>query len=295
MNRVFTNVVSLSDHQHPIISALSNPVFMSRDEHPINGNPAVLYSQEGPIAVINMNRPARYNAFNDALIQGLNAGLDQAAADPDVRVLILRGAGPGFSAGADLGLFEGVTPEQGRDYIKANYRPLMQKFRQLSKPIIGAIHGTAAGVGCALALACDLRIMTEDASMRYAFINIGLGPDGGAGWFLARTVGYSRAMEIATSGEKIGAYRCLELGLTNRIAPSGEMMANATEWAHQLANKAPLALGVTKADLQYALDHSLEETIDYEADQQMRTFASQDLQEGVRAFLAKRRPRFQGK
>lgn len=268
---------------------------MSRTEHPINGNPAVLYSLEGPVAILNLNRPGRYNAFNDALIEGLNNGLQQAAADDDVRVVILRGAGPGFSAGADLGLFEGVTPEKGRDYIQANYRPLMERFRALPKPIICAIHGTAAGVGCALALACDMRIMTEDASMRYAFINIGLGPDGGAGWFLARAVGYSRAMEIACGGKKISAQRCLEMGLTNRIAPSGEMMANALEWAHELAAKAPMGLAATKASLQYAIDHDLSDTINYEAEQQMGPLGSEDLQEGVKAFLEKRKPRFQGK
>jgi enoyl-CoA hydratase/carnithine racemase len=263
--------------------------------HPEHDNPAVLYHEEGPVAVISLNRPSRYNAFNDALIAGINSSLDKAAADPKIRVIIVTGAGPGFSAGADLGLFAGVTPEQGRDYIQSNYRPLMRKFCDLPKPIIAAIHGTAAGVGCALALACDLRVMTEDASFRYAFINIGLGPDGGAGWFLARAVGYSRAMEIACSGEKIGADRCLELGLTNRIAPEGEVMTAALQWANELALKAPIALGVTKADLQFAIDHSLEDTIDYEAEQQMSAFASEDLREGVGAFLAKRAPNFKGK
>lgn len=266
---------------------------MAKSEHSENG--AALYHINGPVAVITLNRPDRYNAFNDELIEGINAGLDKAAADPAVRVIVLHGAGPGFSAGADLGLFAGVTPEQGRDYIKAHYRPLMQKFCDLPKLIIGAIHGTAAGVGCALALACDLRVMAEDASFRYAFINIGLGPDGGAGWFLARAVGYSRAMEIACSGEKIGAERCLELGLTNRIAPSEELMDHALQWANALARKAPIALGITKADLQFAIDHTLPETIEYEADQQIAAFSSEDLKEGVGAFLAKRAPNFKGK
>lgn len=256
---------------------------------------AVLYRTEGSVAVITLNRPDRYNAFNDDLITGLNAGLDQAADDPSVRVIVIHGAGPGFSAGADLGLFAGVSPEQGRDYIKAHYRPLMQKISDLPKLIIGAIHGTAAGVGCALALACDLRVMAEDASFRYAFINIGLGPDGGAGWFLTRAVGYSRAMEIACSGEKIGADRCLELGMTNRIAPTDELLSHTLEWANFFAQKAPIALGATKADLQFALDNPLEATIAFEADQQMKPFASEDLREGVGAFLAKRSPQFKGK
>lgn len=258
-------------------------------------NPAVLYREEGPVGIISLNRPDRYNAFNDALIEGLNKSLDQAAAAPGIRVIVIHGEGPGFSAGADLGLFAGVTPEQGRDYIKANYGPLMEKLATLPKPIIAAIYGTAAGVGCALALACDLRVMAEDASFRYAFINIGLGPDGGAGWFLTRAVGYSRAMEIACGGEKIDAQRCLEWGLTNRIAPAEELLSATLKWAQVLAAKAPLALGVTKADLQFAIDHPLQATIAFEADRQMETFASEDLREGVDAFLSKRAPQFKGK
>jgi enoyl-CoA hydratase/carnithine racemase len=256
---------------------------------------AVLYHTEEAVALITLNRPERYNAFNDALLTGVNEGLDKAAADEKIRVIIIRGNGPGFSAGADLGLFAGVTPEQGRDYIKAHYRPLMKKILDLPKPIIGAIHGTAAGVGCALALACDLRIMAESASFRYAFINIGLGPDGGAGWFLARAVGYSRAMEIACSGDKIPAQQCLEWGMANRLAPDDEIMDQARAWANELAEKAPIALGITKAGLQYSLGHSLGEAIDQEADLQVRAFASDDLKEGVQAFLGKRKAVFQGK
>lgn len=257
--------------------------------------PAVLYRCEGPIAILSLNRPERYNAFNDALLTGINEGLDRAAADAAVRVIIIHGNGPGFSAGADLGLFAGITPEAGSAYIKANYGPLMQKFCRLPKPVIAAIHGSAAGVGCALALICDLRVMAQNANLRYAFINIGLGPDGGAGWLLTRAVGYSRAMEIACSGEKVNAGRCLELGLTNRVTPQEDLMKTTLQWATELAAKAPLGLAATKADLQFALDHSLQETIEYEADQQQKTFASQDLREGVDAFLNKRPPRFSGR
>lgn len=259
------------------------------------GNTAVLYHTEGPVAILTLNRPERYNAFNDELINGLNTGLDAANADPKVRAIVITGAGPGFSSGADLGLFAGVRPEQGRDYIKAHYRPLMHKLTHSPKLIIGAIHGTAAGVGCALALACDLRVMAESASLLYAFINIGLGPDGGAGWFLARAVGYSKALEIATGGKKINAEQCLELGLTNRVVADEALLTNALEWANELAAKAPLALGITKADLQFALDNPLAETIDFEADQQMAAFSSEDLREGVTAFLSKRLPVFKGK
>ncbi len=150
---------------------------------------AVLFEQEGSIAIITLNRPARYNAVNDDLIDGLNAALNQVRNDENIRAVVLTGNGKGFCAGADMNAFDEITPEEGRAYIIATYGSLMRNFLTLRKPIIGAIHGSAAGVGCAMALACDLRVMAENSNFRYAFINIGLGPDGGAGWFLARQVG----------------------------------------------------------------------------------------------------------
>lgn len=256
---------------------------------------SVLYKKEDAVAIITLNRPDRYNAVNRDLNEQLQAALHRAGEDDEVRALVLTGAGQGFCAGADMENFSaGLKPEEGRDIITKTYQPLMRDFLTLQKPIIGAIHGSAAGVGAALALACDLRVMADNASLLYAFINIGLGPDGGAGWLLARQVGYSRAFQIAIEGKKVAADRCLELGLTNKVVSADKLLEETKAWAHQLAERPTLAVGITKADLHHALTHDLYENIAFEAEQQMAAFASQDLQEGVMAFLQKRKAKFTG-
>ncbi len=260
----------------------------------ING--PVLYRQEDNIAVITLNRPERRNAISDDLVYALADAMDRVAGEETVRAVVLNGNGAGFCAGADMENFlKGVTPKEGRDYIVRMYQPLWEKFLALPKPIIGAINGVAAGAGASLALACDLRIMADDASILYAFINIGLGPDAGGSWFLARQVGYSRAFEIAIEGKRVSADRCLELGLANRVVPSDMLQDSAMKWARHLAVRPTLAIGITKHDMQKAMLADLSETIAFEAEQQMKAFASHDLQEGVQAFLQKRKANFKGK
>ena len=231
----------------------------------------VLYEEESGVAVITLNRPERRNALNTPLTDALMAAFERARDAETVRAVVLTGAGKGFCAGADLAdsFSATFTPEQGAAYIKEKYGPLMGLIASIPKPVIGAINGAAAGAGAALALACDLRVMAEDAYVLYAFVNIGLGPDAGAGWFLARQVGYSRAFELATSGAKISAQKCQELGLTNRIAPASDLLSNATAWAQQYAKGPTVAYGITKDDLNFAIDNPLQDTIEREADNQM--------------------------
>ena len=256
----------------------------------------VRYELRENVALITLHRPARYNALNPALIDALRSALRAARRDGRVRAVVLQGAGKGFCAGADLEVFQGDhTPEELREYIINNYQPLMRQFLTLRKPIVGALTGTAAGMGAALALACDLRVMGEDSQLLYAFSNIGLGPDGGASWLLARQVGYSRAFQIAAEGEPVAARRCLELGLANKVVPDDEVATAALEWAGQLAARPTLALGITKADLHYSMNHDLYDTITFEAEQQLAAFKSHDLREGVLAHQQKRPPRFIGK
>jgi 2-(1,2-epoxy-1,2-dihydrophenyl)acetyl-CoA isomerase len=161
--------------------------------------------------------------------------------------------------------------------------------------VIGAINGVAAGAGASLALACDLRVMADDASLMEAFVNIALAPDAGSTWFLARLVGYSRALEIATSGARIAPSRCLELGLANRVAPAATLPQEAHAWATELAHGPTQAIGLTKQLLHQATFHSLDEMLDYEADAQAIAIQSADHGEGVAAFQEKRMPRFQGR
>ena len=161
---------------------------------------AVIYEVKDSVATITLNRPDRYNAVNQDLVDGISDSLNKASNDQNVRSVVLTGSGKGFCAGADMSVFaQKATPEQRRDYLIDQYQPLMGKFFDLKKPIIGAINGTAAGVGASFALACDFRVMSSESAILFAFINIGLGPDGGASWLLSRQVGYSKALEIATS------------------------------------------------------------------------------------------------
>jgi len=277
-------------------TTVETPTKLISNGTPKKGNTTVLYEKEGKVAIITLNRPERYNAVNHDLVEELMTALNNARKDEEVRAIVVTGAGRGFSAGADMDSFStGLSPEELRDYIIMFYGALMRNFLNLRKPVIGAINGTAAGVGAAIALACDLRIMADDGNFRYAFINIGLGPDGGAGWFLARAVGYSRAFQIAIEGEKVPAAKCLELGLTNKVVPAENLIREAKVWAQKLAERPTLAVGITKQDLNFALHNDLYDTIAFEATEQMAAFKSHDLVEGVTAFLQKRKAKFIGK
>mgnify|MGYP001339608742 FL=1 len=257
---------------------------------------AVLFEVNEGVALITLNRPDRYNAVNQDLVDGISESLDKAKNDDSIRAIVMTGAGKGFCAGADMMVFgEQVTPEQRRDYLIDQYQPLMSQFYNLNKPIIGAINGTAAGVGAAFALACDLRVMSEKSAILFAFINIGLGPDGGASWLLSRQVGYSKAFEIAISGKKVLGQQCLELGLTNRVVENEKILENAINWAKELANRPTLAIGITKQDIVHSMNNDLDSTIAFEAEQQVSAFKSHDLKEGVTAFIEKRKPNFRGK
>ncbi len=259
------------------------------DEQPI------LYTVDQGVATITLNRPERRNAVTPALLQGLGAALDQVGADAKVRAVVLTGAGKGFCSGQDLSAFGAMrSADEVRTTVIENYKPVIMRLCRLEKPIIGAINGAAAGAGASLALACDLRIMAEDGSLVQAFSNIGLVPDAGSSWFLVRLVGYSRALEIAIEGERISAQRCLELGLTNRLAPADALLSAAQSWAQQLAQRPTLAIGLTKRIMQQAAQQDLETIIHLEAELQTQTIVSHDHREGVTAFLEKRKPSFTG-
>lgn len=257
---------------------------------------SVLFEKDGDIGIITLNRPTRYNAVTDDVVNGITNAINNIRKDDDIRAVVITGAGKGFCAGADMAVFGQVTPEEGRAYITSTYQPLMRNLFTLRKPIIGAINGTAAGVGASLALACDFRVMSQNSALLYAFINIGLGPDGGGSWLLARQIGYSKALQIAVEGKKIMGKECLDLGLTNKlVSEDSELLKTAKSWAHELAKLPTLAVGVTKEDMFYAMGHDLYDTIAYEAEKQVATFGSRDFSEGVNAFLEKRPAKFIGK
>jgi 2-(1,2-epoxy-1,2-dihydrophenyl)acetyl-CoA isomerase len=253
----------------------------------------VLYDAADWIATIHLNRPQVHNALDAAIRRDLHVAIHHANADPAIRLVVLTGAGQSFCAGADL------TEKLPADFlvqqqIDDEYKPILTAITESPKLYISAVNGAAAGIGCALAMACDLTVMATDAYYLQAFINIGLIPDGGMSWHLLHQLGRKRAFEFIVSGKKMPAAICLELGLVNRTASADRVLQEATQWAKELASKAPLALRYAKQALGAAQLRGLAESISYEATLQNLTVRSRDFDEGRRSFLEKRAPRFTG-
>lgn len=254
----------------------------------------VLYEQRGRVALVTLNRPEVLNAFNRQLAHDLRDALIRAAGDRSVRAVVLRGAEGRFSAGADLK--QGFPSDRRvEDLLNTDFRPVLDMVAGMEKPVIAAVAGPAAGIGLSFALACDLVMMADDAYLLSPFAAIGLIPDGGATWLLVRTLGYHRAYQLCVECERVPAARCLELGLANRVVPAGDLEAESLAWAESLAERAPLALARTKLAMRAAMTLSFSEAVAYEAHLQNVCVESEDAQEGVAAFLAKRKAEFRGK
>jgi 2-(1,2-epoxy-1,2-dihydrophenyl)acetyl-CoA isomerase len=258
-------------------------------------NDAVLTDSLAGVTTITLNRPHTRNAVNDDMLDGLLSAFNQARDDIGVRAVILTGAGRGFCSGADLSVFGNhLSAEDIHAYITERYQPIIRAITTLPKPVVAAINGVAAGAGASLALACDLRIMADDASLVQAFSSIGLVPDAGSTWFLVRMIGYGRAFELAAEAERVPAARCLELGLANQVVTPETLQIAARARAEKLAQRPTLALGLIKQALHRALEVDLMDAIDFEARLQGQTIQSHDHREGVSAFLEKRQPQFTG-
>lgn len=249
---------------------------------------AILVERHDNIAVIKFNRPEVMNAIGSAVLRDLTRAIPEVNNDDSIRLVILTGVGRGFSSGADL-------TERADDFILENeYLPKLMEISEAPKPWISALNGVAAGVGSAFAMACDLTVMAEDAYIYQAFGGIGLIPDGGASWHLARTLGRKRAYEVILTGEKISAQKCLDWGLCNRVVPTKDLMAATLAWASELTAKAPLTMRYAKQALNVAMEEDVGATILAEAKLQRICGASQDAREGRQAFYEKRKPVWKG-
>ncbi len=254
----------------------------------------VKYEQDGQVAIVALNRPDALNGFTTELCEELLAALETAWRDDAIRAVVLTGEGRAFSAGADLKQgFDGERTTQGK--LLYEYRPALATIAQMPKPVIAAVPGFAAGVGLSFALHADLLIMAEESFILSPFTTISLVPDGGANWLLVRQLGYRRAFQLSIESERIGAERCVELGIANRTAPADTLRESAVEWAKALSKRAPLSIAATKKVMRAAMDNDWASCFELEAELQEMLRNSDDAKEGVAAFFEKREPDFQGK
>jgi 2-(1,2-epoxy-1,2-dihydrophenyl)acetyl-CoA isomerase len=249
-------------------------------------------SRDGAVLTITLNRPDVLNAFTAEMHRQLVGAFKEARA-PEVRAVVVTGAGRGFCVGQDLNEFgEAARDIAGR--LRRHYHPTVLAVRELEKPVLAAVNGPAAGAGLSFACACDLRLAAESATFVPAFINIGLVPDMGGTFFVRRLLGTARAFEWMTSGRRLSAAEALEWGLVSEVVPDERLAARTAEWAAELAVMPTRGIALSKRLFDHAERATLEEQLEREAQLQAVATKTNDFREGVDAFLEKREPRFEG-
>ncbi len=252
------------------------------------------------VGTIELNRPDALNAWNAQFGLDLLAAVRAVSEDDAVRAVIVTGAGRGFSSGADLkDVSGGRTTPNGRPdvymVLTERYHPIMRAIREMPKPVIAAVNGPAVGIGCSLALCCDLIVAAESAYFLLAFVNIGLVPDGGSSLFVPTRIGMARASEMAMLGEKIPAAKALEWGLINRVVPDDGLREQTAALAARMAGGPTRSYAGTKRQLNNWLYARIDEQLELEAQLQREMAGSDDFLEGAMAFVEKRPARFAGR
>lgn len=256
----------------------------------------VLSDRQAGVRTLTINRPEKRNALNSETIFALKDALTEAARDPNSRVVVLTGAGGAFSSGADLGGRKSKSPdnEPAGDVMEDGFNAVIRAIWNVPKPVIAAVDGVAAGFGCSLSLACDVRLVSSTARFSLIFVQRALTIDGGASYLLPRLAGL-KGIELALTGEIIPAQEAERIGLVNRVIPEGEFSTYITEYAQKMAKQAPLALAAIKTSLHHALGKSLDEVLTYEMAEQRKMVRTADFREGLAAFLEKRAPNYTGR
>jgi enoyl-CoA hydratase/carnithine racemase len=257
----------------------------------------LLYEKDGPIATLTLNRPERMNAISGPMLAALSERLVEANGDRDVRVIVITGAGRGFCAGLDLGdAASGSGIGGGGMPATLDLRTAPPTvLHSLDKPVIAALNGGAAGYGMDLALGCDIRIAARRAKLAAAFTKRGVLPESGGTWLLPRLVGWSKAAEIIFTGRTLDSQQCLELGLVSQVVDDDALPAAARALANEIAANAPLAVQGAKRMMRMALSEPFDDHVHHVYLQLLPLFQSADFKEGVRSFLEKRDPKFQGR
>ncbi len=258
---------------------------------------SILLSIASGVAEITLHRPDKLNSFTRGMHGELRSALDAAQNDPSVRALLITGAGRGFCAGQDLAdVMDPATGKPGAvsNTLEEDYNPLILRLAEMPIPVICAVNGVAAGAGANIALACDIVLAARSASFLQAFIKIGLVPDAGGSYVLPRMIGLARAKALAMLGEKLDAETAQQWGLIWRVIDDANLMTEARKLAQQLASQPTKALGLIKRAMNASLGNDLEAQLALELNYQGQAATSYDYQEGVGAFLEKRKPAFKG-
>ena len=257
----------------------------------------VIWEQDGGVGRITLDRPETLNAWTAAFGRELKQVVEGEAADDSVRAVLVTGAGRGFSSGADLKA--GFEPADDgmpdvRKELHELYHPVIAGIRRLEKPVVAAVNGPAVGIGCSLAIACDLVLAAESAFFGLAFVNVGLMPDGGSTLFVPTAVGKARAFQMALLGERVSAQKALEWGLVNFVHPDDRLMGEATALVEHLAAGPTRSYASSKRALNQMLYPDLDDQLGLEAELQHALARTRDFMEGVAAFAEKRDPAFDG-
>ena len=254
----------------------------------------ILFEVNNGIANLTLNRPDVFNAFNEQLSADVNDALKKTAKDKSIRVLVITGAGKAFCSGQDLKDIAGKKDRSLSESLYKRYNPMIRAIRNLPIPVVCKLNGVAAGAGCSLALACDMIIASEQASLIEVFVNVGLVLDSGSSYFLPRLVGSARAFELAALGSKVSAQQAADWGMINKVVKAEVLDEEVEKLVNHLSMAPTKAIGLMKKMLIKSFTSNLDEMLEYEAFCQEIAGRSSDYKEGVDAFNQKRKPSFTG-
>lgn len=256
---------------------------------------SVLLEIKNGVAHITLNRPEKYNALTREMLLSLQSCLDQSEIDKSVRCVLITGAGKGFSAGQDLSQKFNPRGDDMKKMVSELYNPVIHKIRNLTRPVVAAVNGIAAGAGANIALACDIVLATESAAFIQAFSKIGLIPDSGGTYFLPRLVGFQKAAGLMMLADKVSAAEAVKMGMIYKYFPDDSFQSETQKIVASLAEMPTKALAFTKEALNKSLSQTLDEQLETEGICQEKALSTQDFMEGVMAFAEKRKPVFKGR